>query len=685
MSDKQRDKLQRIRGLLMNCAGWDGDEVASDRERAHKYYFQRPRGDEVVGRSNVVDGSLSAMVEANLAQMLDAFTNSNVATFKSNGQDDDDQAALETAVVTDVVMDDNNGYWELAAAIKDGLLVRNGVVKVQVETEQQSEVIEVANATPEGIAELAGPAVEVEVLSWEPNEDKIGDATIRVTATIRDFTLSAIPMENFLYPKDWTKLDLQRVPFCAERHVEARSELLRRGFPKKKVMMLKEHTTDFKIDSQVRNIRAYSNTKNAIDRLAEEVEWFECYVLVEGKGGSVERRRISVAGQSLTSQLEDVPVSHVPYAAGTPFVNPHRFTGISLFDKLRQTQDINTGLYRAVLDNANAAIRNGRAYLDGAVNEQDLSDGRPNKDIRVRRSVGDVRQAIMSFDQPDLSGGLLNLLEYQRQNRTELGGASLELASGQMQMAGGRIGSEGVDRAFSVMEQLASHMTKNMATSLIRNTWLVAHMVIRENYDTPVNVYTAGRWETPTPSEWLPRRKVAVKVGMSPGERARLVAATGKVLDVQLMLAEKDMDDVLVNAGGFYKTLLDWCRANDLEVPEQYWLDPTAEPQVKALQGKQQAAQAQADEQRALMGQAVGLEQLDKAMQKYKTDLEYTFKTWAETLHAEIEEAKIVGTATADLIAATKGLRSEPAGVKPNGQDPEPDTADSAASDSAAS
>ena len=608
-SDKQRDKLQRIRSLLMSCAGWDGDEVASDRERAMNYYLQRPRGDEIVGRSNAVDGSLSSMVEANLAQMMDSFTNDNIAEFPATGPGDDDQAALESATVVSMVMEDNNGYQELGAAIKDHLLVRNGIMKAWVDISTDSEVRDIENLTPEMAAAIqAEPAVDsVDILSWEPNEDDVGPGRIRVTTKLKQFRVEAIPLENFLYQKDWKKLDLQRIPFCAERHVEPRSELLRRGFPRKKVMQLKPHTTDFKIDSTARNLRKYNNTKHAIDKLAEDVEWFECYVLVDAGKGSVERRRISVAGQSISSELEDVPFSHVPYAGGSAFINPHRFTGISLYDKLRQVQDISTGLTRASLDNANAAIRNGRAYLDGAVNEQDLSDGRPNKDIRVRRSVGDVRQAIMSFDQPDLSSGLLKLLEFQRQTRTELGGASLELATGQMQMAGGRVGSEGVDRAFSVMEQLAAHMTKNVATSLVRNLMLLSHLVIRESFDTPINVKQSGLWQQPVPSEWQPRSKVTPKIGMTPGERARLQAALGRVLDAQFQLADNDLDDVLVNIGGFYKTLIDWCRAHELPVPEQYWLDPNDRPQQVALQRKTAAEQQAAEESKALMSMAVGL------------------------------------------------------------------------------
>lgn len=659
----RNEKMQRIRSLLMECAGWEGDEIASDRERAINYYFQRPRGDETTGRSDVVDGSLSSMTEANLAQMLDSFTSDSIAEYPAESEGDDDQAALESATVVQMVMRDNNGYQEIGSAVKDGLLLRNGICKIWVETDEHTETLELINASEEALAELMNQQAfdDIEVLSFDPDTR---DLQLRVTTKLRQFRCEAIAIENFLYLKHWHKLDLQRIPFCAERHVEARSELLRRGFPKKKVMQLKAHTTNFKIDSTARDVRRYTPSKSSIDKMAEDVEWFECYVLVDAGKGRVERRRISVAGVNRDSELEDVPVSHVPFAAGSPFINPHRFTGVSLYDKLRVIQDKNTGLERALLDNVNTSIRNGKAYLDGAVNAEDLADGRPAKDIRVRRSVPDVRQAIMSFDQPDLSTGILKNLDYQRQLRTEMGGASLELASGQMQMAGGRIGSEGVDRAFSVMEQLASHMTKNMATTLIRNIFLLAHMVIRENYDVPVDVYAQGRWQTPVPAGWRPRKRVTVKVGMSPGERARKVAALEKVLDSQMALAgEHKMEGVLVDAGQFYKTLIDWARANELEVPEQYYLDPMSESSQAALQAKAESAQAESEAQKALMGQALGFEQLRISLEKYKTDTENAIKVWAETLHAEIEEAKIVGKATADLINQTRFK----AGDKPDG------------------
>jgi hypothetical protein len=652
MAEQRNELGTKIAAWLHECAGFDGDAIAQDRVKALNYYLQRERGDEQAGRSRVIAGDVSAMVESNLAQMLESFSSPDLAEFQAVSEQDDDQAALESAVVTDFIMNRNNGYHELGSAIKDGLLLRNGWVYIDVEETPITETLELENATGEAIAELHNnTALNVKVLEFD---EKAATAKIRVTQVFRKFLFQAEDPANVLYPKNYNSVDVQEIPFIARRHLETRDKLIRRGFPKTKVRRLKAYDQDSKIDSMARDVRQDVATETPIDESQERIEWFECYVLVDSGDGTSERRRIAVAGVNKDAILENVPVTLVPLATGSPFINPHRLTGISLFDKLRQGQDINTSLTRALLDNVNTVIKNRTAYLDGKVNVEDLEDGRPNGNIRVRASVGDVRSAITPFAQPDISAGILQNLNYQRQVRSEMGGASLELATGQMQMSGGRIGSQGVDRAFSVMEQLAAHMTKNMAQTLIRSSWLLAHAMIRQFYDEPVEIKRNGRWRSAVPSTWPARSAVNVRVGMSPNERARKVATMKTILDSQIGLAREGMSGQLVDAERFYKAVTDYARLADIPNPEQYYIDPQSEPAKQAAQAQAQKAESESQASRALMSQAVGLEQLRAAMEKYKTDVEYQFKYWAETIRAEIAEAQIVGKATADLIKQTK-------------------------------
>jgi hypothetical protein len=59
------------------------------------------------------------------------------------------------------------------------------------------------------------------------------------------------------------------------------------------------------------------------------------------------------------------------------------------------------------------------------------------------------------------------------------------------------------------------------------------------------------------------------------------------------------------------------------------------------------------------MKQAVELEQLRTAFDKYRQDTDLQFKYWEATLKAETEEARIVGQVTGDLVKDRQGERRE--------------------------
>src|SRR5690606_23265224 len=240
----ENDLLQKVKQQLLLCHGYEGDEVSKAREMAISYYHQRPRGDEVAGRAQVVSGDVSAMVEATLAQMLDSFTTDRIAEFEPLGPDDEDQAQLESDAVQYFVMSRENGFLELAQAIKDALLLRNGVVKVYVEERRQSKSKTLANVSPPAFAELVN---QPGVVSYKYDPDT-GDLRLRIVTTSREFRMQAVPPENFLYYGEWHSPYLQDIPFCAERHLDRRSDLIELGFPKRKVEELKPYKTNLKPD-----------------------------------------------------------------------------------------------------------------------------------------------------------------------------------------------------------------------------------------------------------------------------------------------------------------------------------------------------------------------------------------------------------------------------------------------------
>lgn len=651
----EKQLLQRIRENLFESHGSDADRIARDRKSALDYYFQRPRGDEIEGGSTVVSGDLSAMVEAVLSQSMDAFSGDCIAEYQAHGAADEDQAALETACVQYLVMGQNNGVILLQQAIKDALLVRNGWVKAYVDRRSRSESRRLENVTAESLAEIldAPPGFAVEATSFDPST---GKATIKFTQTTERFRVEVVRPEDMRYLPTARLDDLQSEGFIAQWHLSPRSDLLDWGLPASKVNALPVYRFPTREFDGMRKPGGDLQNTTGIDASRELIEWFECYVLMDDDGdGRSERRRLVVAGRDCDVLLANDPASGVPYSVGTAVINPHELTGISLYDKLRTTQDVTTGLQRALLDNVEAINRPKLAALDGMVNQDDLDNQRVTGTIRVRQAAQDIHRAIMPIQIPDISAGLLMNLEYQRQIRTEMGGAALELATGQMQVAD-RVGSQGVDRMYSVMEQLAGLMTSTLANTLVRNLYLVAHRVLRMEYSGVIPCKQGGRWIAQEPARWPMRESVTVNLGASPGERSRRIEALTGMATQQMTLAAQGMDGVLVSAEQYYQVMIDWGRAMGVQNPEKYWIDPRSPQSQQAAQAKQQTLEQETMQQNLFLQQAVELEQLRTAMQKYVNDTRLQFDYWRETLNAEVEEAKIVGAATRDLVK----LKSEP-------------------------
>lgn len=648
-------KANKIKTQLLNCEGFDGDSISRDRETALNYYFQRARGDEVVGRSAVVSGDVSAMIEATVAQWMEAFSSDRICDFDPLDSEDENQAQLESEAVQYFVMGRENGFLELLSACKEAALLRNGVIKIDAEDKTVRTTKRLANVQPAALAELI---TGDDVVKHDYNEDTL-ELQITVETTRREFQMHSVSLENFLYHSEWTHPTLEGIPVCAERHMEPRADVLAQ-FPKKKTIIngLTAHKHDLKAEGNARNPRNVKKPSTPVDSSQEMIEWYEVYIQMDGGNGISELHRVCLSYVDCEI-LEDIPVPFCRLAAGTAILNPHRFTGISLFDKLKQNQDIRTALRRALLDNINATTKNRLAVFDGLVNQDDLNDGRVNNQVRVKPTVQDIRQAVMPLVVPDTSANILQNLESTARERSEMGGAALDMQSAQMQIGGDRMGSQGLEKAYSVAEQLSAAMMKTIAATLIRDVFLLAHRTLREYFDEPVPIKRNGKWTYVTPSEWPERHNLTVKPGMSPGERSRRVTALSEVINAQMMLADKGMDKVLVDLDGFNRALLDWARLSEVQNPEQYFIDPESDRSKAALENKGKQAEQLDMQKKALMQQAFGLEQMRLSFEKYRTDAELQFKYFAEVLGVEVEEAKMVSDATIDIAKARREANAQ--------------------------
>lgn len=621
------ERQTRAVHMLVNLEGYEGTAIVDMRKDAWSYYLQQKRGDEVEGRSPVVSGDVSAMVESTLSQVTEAFATDRLAEFEGANETDQAQAQLEGAVVSAEVMK-GKGWFRIASAVKNALLLRMGVVK--------AEIIECTDTTVQkrtGVSLLAkvGMALRGEkVIEWDRAK---GTASVEQTETYQKLDISNINAENFLY-QQWALDDFENIPACAERHVTTRQFLIdQEGVPAKVVDESTGTMQPWKSDEAAHTARNAVVNTLAVSPRQQLIEWFELYYLFDGK-----RYRAICANNKVLA--EEVVSKRPPYAIGVPFINPGKLDGFSIFDKIRSTQDQGTALTRMLNDNANAVTMNRLAVIEGAANNDQLTDQDPTGVLQIRKSyaMGDIRNAVMPIQTMDLTAGLIAGLQYNRTVRAEMGGASLEVGTGQVQLPD-RMGSMGLDRAYSASEQLSSLILKTFSQTLITDLWLLVHELLRTEWTGPLPVKINGRWTTPEPSQWTKRRSVVVKPGMSPGERQRRSQALGGLIGLQEKLANAGMEGVLVDAERYYRSVCDWARLNDISTPEQYLIDPSSPGAKQTLQTKQQqqaqAAQASQDLQRT----AVALEQMGHAVTKYGIDVRAAVDKYKADIKADTDEA----------------------------------------------
>ncbi len=646
-----------LREEISRSEGYDTDELAANRTDALRYFYGRPRGDEMKGRSQVQSLDVADMVHAVLAQMMPAFTTDCAVSFDPTSEEDEQQAAHESAAVNAQLFDHNTGYLELHTAIQDILLQRNGHLKVWVEPQVDSKVEKYASIPADALAVLMEPEEQgqaIEVTRLEGEGDDL-DVTITRTTTSKRLRTMAVAPENFVIEKEWESLDLTAmggVRFCAERRIETQTSLLDMDLDVSDadIMELPTYTGRDKTDDVARTAHS-TDSEEAQESAMRNILVYDCYIQVDLDGdGHAELHRIMLGDPSTI--LLNTPARRRPYISGTAILRAHRFNGISLYDRLKEIQDGKTGTLRQWQDNLNQGNNARVKVVEGKVTMEDLAESTPGGWVRMRSL-----DMLDAFPFNDVGPSAQASLEYHDKMRSERGGAALDMQSAEIQTAQ-EVSGASLERQYGVREQLAANMTRLIANTLMRGWYLLTHEVMRDDLaGEQLALRTGGQWTTVDPGQWPERRQVTVKVGMSVAERQGRVAALQLVIGQQKEALVNGLEGIITDRGKVWNALLDITRALDLSDPTQYWINPDSPPAVEAAAkmdqqtNQMQAMQVQMAEQQAAQQRQheENLQQMQLQAEHHAKEQQRALDYFKEFIKAEIEEAKIVGAATADL------------------------------------
>lgn len=611
----------------------DDSELSNAWVEALNYYFGKPRGDEVEGRSHAISMDVADMVEQTLAQIIPSIEVKNLVDFGAYNVQDEPQAQVESGAVNWAIMDQNNGLIEFISGVKDALLQRNGIIKIYVE-----EKFEIDEHSFEGLDPVAVDQIindpNVEVLSGDQTSgdvyDQMGNLVIpatyrldvRVKIPVKQLVVESVAPDEFSVNADHNSIFLHNARFVQHTRLISRSDLIKMGIDPEIVKELKKAPADFSSAKQARNRSSQEDDVTPAQEQAELVEVNECYYQVDYDGDGVTERRKILKSDNKILDNEIFPV--VPFASGTPFLIPHKFWGMSMHDKVKNVQDVKTQFLRKTLDNAEGLINQRVIAVSGQVNMDDVLSARPTGVVRAKRV-----DAVAPFPVQNMGDTGFRMLNYMDKIRKEAGGSQLDVGT-QENIPVQSQTAHGMERWMSSQEQMGQLIIKTIALTMIKGTFQIAHWTLRRFFPEQMTYKSGGKMVSTIPGTWPARSTLTINLQLSMAERQRRYMILDAVIEKQMGAIQNGLDGVLASKKNVYNALVDQARIAGFENPERYWIDPDSQQAQQAAQANSQARmqammmeQKQNDKILQLQAQVTAMQE---SSDRLKANLDYIIK-----------------------------------------------------------
>jgi len=653
--------IQELRRDLEDGLGYDYDVLSEIRSKALNYY-QGEMQAAAKGRSNIVSFDVADTVNALMAQATGIYKGSQVE-FPATSAEDEEQAQMESDVIK-TILEQNDEFKVFESATFDALLQGNGWIKIKAVTEEQTSQRKIPGLLApeeklvfEDQQDAFGASIELD--EDEENEETI----IRTTIEVERLDIKSVAPENIIYSGDDDCDDIQELRLVAERKLMTQADLIEAGLSRYKAESVPDYQ-DSDWEGELARAGKYSDYTDteAAQESARLKETFICYWLCDlNNDNKLSRWKIHIAGSYIISKE---PCSLVPYVTGSPLPMPHRVRGQGMYEIMKQVQDAKTGIMRQYMDNLNVMNQSRVGYIRGEVDLDDLLSGRINGAVAMDRP-----DAIIPLPSNDIGAQAIGGLNYLDEVRTQRGGAALDLNNSEMQIA--QSSALAASQEYKAKEKMASYYCKNLANTLLKNTFLMAHRLLREEMTEPVSAKIKGQWVEVNPGDWAPRLRAKVNVGLSDTEKSQRIMMLNSMIQQQEQWIQSGMEGILTDKAKLYNAARDWIEASDItDHPDSYLINPESPEAQQAAQAMAEQAQAQeqqmAQMQEQMAQMSMQMEQMKQAHEKDLKEMELQFKYFDSLLDADMKEAEMSVSFSDNLInKAANNARTNDTGNSP--------------------
>ena len=571
-----------------------GFENGTELERKRKTALEYSKGvmsdvPSLANRSKAVSTDIAEAVETVMPDLMDIFTGGeDVAAFAPSSEEDEERAQQETDWVNYTAFRKLPGFLLLYTSIKDALQVDTGCLYTRWQDNEVTEdeevfgksAVELQMAVQDGGAELVGPA-KASNPPMSPDGVPLFDAILRKSYDKGCIKSDAIDPTNLTVAQDAT-LDVNANVYQAIRAYPRAQALIDQGYDKNKVAELPAYSA--KSDEQTDQARDVAgettSTVNASEGSGPEGPDGKSLMRTVEVHTHFIRADIDLKGKSQLWQIETDSqckvllhkrkVDRTGLSCGTPFINAHRFYGMSLAEKLIEVQKIKTALLRLMLDSGYFAMNQRTEVAMDQANEHTISDLMRNEPMVPVRSKNGMAVRPLQAGQLGFDVGMA--LEYA----STMG----ELRTGVVRNAQGlnpdtlHDTAKGAMALMTMAQKRVRMIARILAETLVKGWFLDLHALSRKHATRAEKIHLRGKWVDVNPSEFGDRSDMVIEVGVGAGGKEMELAALSKILEMQ--------KEILINNGpvaswqNAYNALKRFCERAGFKAPELFFTDPAA-------------------------------------------------------------------------------------------------------------
>jgi hypothetical protein len=616
-------------------------KLVEERGKALDYYLGDMADDlpTLPDRSTAVSTDVADAIEGLMPSLMEIFASGDeVVMFEPVGQEDEDAAAQEGDYVNHVLMQENRGFLVLHDFIKDGLLSKNGYVKVWWEEGERTErvswkglsddayalVVEDETLTveehkaypddtgtdaPEAEAPMAPPAAldasggqgmppgapqmpgmppmpqggDLQAIPSPPMAPVVPAMLHDVTARRRTeygcAKVENVPPEEFGISRRAKRI--ADAPYCFHETTSTQQDLIAQGFDEAMIVSLPSSTTSDTEEEQARDTvdESESDEGGTLNRASRPIRVLEEYIRMDYDGQGAKLYRVTrggTSGEILTRDKEPSieEVDEIPFATVSPIRMPHRHYGRSIADVVMDIQRIKTALTRNLLDNAYRANNQRTEIAQSHATDDTIDDWVDNRIGGIVRTK--QPGGLVPIPNTPIGDFAFPMIQYMDERLEQRTGVTKQ-GQGLDPNALQNIGENAILDAANAARARTKFIARVMAEG-IRDLCSLLHNTIRKNAQKAATVRLRNKWVEVDPRSWKARNDVTVTVGLGSGSKEQQIQFLMGILGIQekaIMTASP-----LVTPENIYNTLEKLIQNGGLRSVQPYFTDPkTAPPQ----------------------------------------------------------------------------------------------------------